>query len=402
MDIQPVILSVIYHNALGKTLKIEPLAKENIHANTANFSSWNLKQKQETRQALINITHDFQAKCSITAVNELTERKVSIITSKIAEEDLPYDPEIQTFDFSNYRITARTLNIFSKFFPNVESIILSEVHNLSASHLNVLQYFKKLSHLDLSGCRNLKNEALLYLKAPNLSVLKLTGCFKLEDEALNCLPQFSHLQVLNLGGCFYITDKGLSHLQTLQQLKDLSLAGCTEITDQSLEYIKNLKLTALNLAGCVDITDNGLASLQAMDSLVSLNLAYYNKITDKGLTYLQGLQNLKHLSLEGHIFKITDEGLAFLHTIENLEVLNVARCRYLTLGGLEPLLNALPNLKQIMLDLSKPGTRMSLDDVWQLQAHFPAINIQLLSSERVAGSNDYGFDERIGKYNHQK
>jgi len=89
----------------------------------------------------------------------------------------------------------------------------------------------------------------------------------------------------------------------------------------------------LDVTGLNTITDEGLASLV---------------IEEKGV---EGIRELRHLRLSG-LNKITDEPtIKFCTRNRCLTILELCRCRALTIAGIESMIKALPCLKKININM---------------------------------------------------
>ena len=89
-----------------------------------------------------------------------------------------------------------------------------------------------LTHLDLSECYELSNEALALLKCPNLYHLDLWHTVR-KDEDLASL-ECRNLTHLDLSGGFRLTDQGIASLKCLASLTLLNLEGCSGLTGESV------------------------------------------------------------------------------------------------------------------------------------------------------------------------
>ena len=103
-----------------------------------------------------------------------------------------------------------------KLYKNAYSIQLLVVSSAGDKYVNDnLKHFGKVTEIDLTLCRNLRDEGLKHLK----SVKKIY--FK-----------FSH-----------ITDKGLKYLKNVHTI---TFDYCDEITSEGLKYLKNAKVVNVN------------------------------------------------------------------------------------------------------------------------------------------------------------
>jgi hypothetical protein len=212
-----------------------------------------------------------------------------------------------------------------------------------------------LSHLDLSGCRELNGEALLPLRGCSSSLvsLKLQNCGGLRGaNALLALEQLTALTFLHLGGCTNLAGTALASLAPLASLQHLNLEACTNVAllDRGLSTVGWCcsSLTFLSLQGSNSLTDEGVAFLGRLPCLKSVNMSDCSGITGTGflewkncsplvILQLQGasglsdegvvamgdsLKFLKDLSLK-HSQSVTDAGFSALGSLKNLTALSL-------------------------------------------------------------------------------
>lgn len=119
-------------------------------------------------------------------------------------------------------------------------------------------------------------------KGLDVSFLSAQG--KVTNEHVQPLQFFKRLTQLNLRGT-EVNDEGLAFLKDQVTLKKLHLER-TKITDKGLESLKGLvNLEYLNLYG-TEITDAGLPNLNGLAKLKTLYL-WMTKVTDEGVKKLQ-------------------------------------------------------------------------------------------------------------------
>jgi hypothetical protein len=227
--------------------------------------------------------------------------------------------------------------------------------SITDAQLTRLCSYACLTSLDLSGCFEITDDALLPLQHLRIIRLDLNMWDKDNWELLRepdgqitdaGLEHLLHLPLehLDLSGC-EITDDGLVSLRHLP-LKHLDLAHCRDITDDGLVHLKQFPLQHLNLSCCDSIDGDGLVHLKQLP-LQHLDLNNCRSIEDDCWVHLKQLfQSLKHLDL-GECC-ITDDSLVHLQQLP-LQHLNLADCENITGGGLVHLLKQLPLLQHLNL-----------------------------------------------------
>jgi len=219
-------------------------------------------------------------------------------------------------------------------------VLPTSLRELSLSFSNVpdlvaVSSLAELTHLNLSGCSELTESALLSVSGLlKLVHLNLTGCAGVRDLAP--LSAVHSLQVLNLSHC-HVQD--LRPLSKLTQLARLDLTHCESA--RSLEGVPP-GLCALNLnfsAACADT--EGLNRLRA---LRVLHLAG-DRVQD--LCALQNMQRLETLYV-WTCEKLRDPCLQSLKDLKGLRLLDLYQCDGITTCGLESLRVVLKKLKIIL------------------------------------------------------
>uniref|UniRef100_A0A1A9ZAT6 F-box domain-containing protein n=1 Tax=Glossina pallidipes TaxID=7398 RepID=A0A1A9ZAT6_GLOPL len=145
----------------------------------------------------------------------------------------------------------------------------------------IAQHLKNLQTLDLGGCCNITNTALLLIH------LNLRSCC-ISDQAIGHLAGLNKanaegnlkLEFLGLQDCNRLSDEVLGHIaQGLTSLK--SVYKCLSITDIGMAYLteSSSNLNSLDVSFCVKISDLALAHIaQCLCQLRSLSL-----IIDQGI-----------------------------------------------------------------------------------------------------------------------
>ncbi|XVF21231.1 hypothetical protein REPUB_Repub12eG0072700 [Reevesia pubescens] len=165
----------------------------------------------------------------------------------------------------------------------------------------------------------------------HLECLSLSGCIELPDSGLTYLKYYgSRLQTLCLDCCFGITDFGLSLVgNDCPSLNVISLYRCN-ITDAGLEALANncLTLRHVNLAYCSRISDSGLRALsQGCSQLGAIKISNCRGVSGVGLrgcssTLVYIDAEFCNLEPEGIMAIVSGGGLKFLN-IAGLSCLNL-------------------------------------------------------------------------------
>jgi len=181
-----------------------------------------------------------------------------------------------------------------------------------------------LSHLDVSGCMNLR----LNLPA---AVLPLQGLKFLVASALQLGPQSTlnlvslpRLQSLDLGMC-----TGLAIAETSQHvgkdLRSLYIAGCNELSERDLDDLTNYGVSALALDKSSWLSDDALAKLASMRNLRELVVGGSPNVTDRAFETFTSASKLIKVTLV-QLPKVTGASLEHLAKLPALRELGVIQC----------------------------------------------------------------------------
>ncbi|CDR33410.1 hypothetical protein [Criblamydia sequanensis] len=204
--------------------------------------------------------------------------------------------------FSNLESLSLVANKKSALSDEIlASLELSSLQALNLSHnkltdtgISSLTRFKALASLDLSSCKNVKDEALKIL------------CLNL---------QFSHLA---LHGCPNITDSGLSHLSLQKGLVSLSFGGGEEIHNLSfMEFLGELKTLFIENSK-IDEAPESMPMLTHLKKLVLLAIWDAPLVNDAALAPLKGMTHLVNFQLAGS--NVTSEGMSIVKALTTKKI----------------------------------------------------------------------------------
>ncbi|XP_061449786.1 F-box/LRR-repeat protein 2-like isoform X2 [Rhineura floridana] len=167
----------------------------------------------------------------------------------------------------------------------------------------------RLQEMVLQACQDLTNEAVSILcqHQPHLTLLDLSGCSELSDRAVlvisSRLLSLQHLFLRKLPRATDAGFQGISHLRHLQRLdvSECSLVSCSELVKAFGTIKGQPKLASLNVAFCsllrVSSKDNSVLSLaeSLSKSLRVLDLSSCVSITNRGIQAIAS--HLLHLTV---------------------------------------------------------------------------------------------------------
>ncbi|XP_019511694.1 PREDICTED: leucine-rich repeat-containing protein 29 isoform X2 [Hipposideros armiger] len=255
----------------------------------------------------------------------------------------------------------------------------------------------QLQELGLHSCRDLSTDAVTALchQQPGLTSLDLSGCSELSDRALLAVSRgLRHLQHLSLRKLQRLTDAGCTALGGLWELQSLDMAECCLVSGRelaralgsvhgappplaslSLAYCSSLKdasvlslipllgpsLRVLDLSSCVALTNRTLQAICIyLTHLSVLCLAWCKELRDWGLLGLgepseeptQGPEphrELEHQALGPKDPSPQPQGSS-LFMLQSLQELDLTACSKLTDASLAKVLQ-FPQLRQLSLSL---------------------------------------------------
>ncbi|KAE8695316.1 F-box/LRR-repeat protein 12 [Hibiscus syriacus] len=221
----------------------------------------------------------------------------------------------------------------------------------------------------------------------HLEYLSLSGCTELSDSALNYLkPYGSRLQTLCLDCCFGISNYGISLVgEGCPSLTTISLYRCN-ITDTGLEALANscLALRHVNLSYCPYISDSGLSALsQRCCELQAIKISSCRGVSGVGvrgcsstLVYIDA--ECCNLEPEGIMSIVSGGGLKFL----NIAGLSCSNFR----NGLEAIGNGFAaGLKILSLRMCRSVTDASIVAIAKGCPQLQEWNLALCHEVRVLG-----------------
>ncbi|KAA3474796.1 F-box/LRR-repeat protein 12-like [Gossypium australe] len=231
------------------------------------------------------------------------------------------------------------------------------------------------------SCTNINSFHLYRILArfQHLEYLSLSGCIEILDSALSYLkPYGSKLQTLCLDCCFKISDYGISLVgDGCPFLTTISLYRCS-ITDTGLEALANacLALRHVNLAYCACISDSGLRALsQGCRELQAVKISNCRGVSGVGLrgcssTLVYIDAECCNLEPEGIMSIVSGGGLKFLNIASlscsnfrngleaigngfaaRLKILNLRMCRSVTDASIVAIAKGCPQLQEWNLAL---------------------------------------------------
>ena len=243
-----------------------------------------------------------------------------------------YGTQLKCLNLMGQRIDGEQLRQLLSYCPHLTKISINS-DKITDDDLEVLKG-RSLISVNLLGCLNLTDNALMHLKGMPLKDVGIFMC-NLTDNALAHLKGMP-LTNVSFGGCHNLTDNALVHLKGMA-LTCVAFQGCENITDNALAHLSGMPLTYVNFSRCHYLTDNALANLEGMP-LTSVNFSRCYCLTDNALAHLKRM-DLTQVDF-GFCQKLTDNAIVHLKEMP-LTSIDFTGCTKLTSNALA-LLNRMP------------------------------------------------------------
>lgn len=166
--------------SLGGAKCAKSMKKVNLHG-CFQMSNWALK----ALSAMTNLEHLVLSGCT-----KITLPGLSAVVKSC------HNISFLSFASCGDCITNEIVEEMSKYLHNLKSLILSECGKISRKALVGISRFKKLRHLNLSGCKGVTNEAILALcdgnYTPGIRELYIDRCHHLDDNSLMWIVDSLH------------------------------------------------------------------------------------------------------------------------------------------------------------------------------------------------------------------
>lgn len=206
---------------------------------------------------------------------------------------------------------------------------------------NILKYIKNLEVLDLTNCTKLTSDIgrIIREKCSTLITLNLHGITQVDDSTLNNLSHMQNLQDLDLSLCKAITDEGLIYLAKNKPntLSKIILTCLIKITNNGLK-----ELIVNNSESLIHLTANILPQksvdgefFEIIPKCKKLNYLDISGISNTQANYIDiifmsAFEYLKYLNISG-LTELTDAHIqSCLTNCKAMELIRASNCPHLT------------------------------------------------------------------------
>ena len=203
--------------------------------------------------------------------------------------------------------------------PSIKSLKLDSCHVLTDfSLVDVGRYCKRLEHISLRGCVNVKLVGLrsLAMNCRCLRSIDFEG-YDIDDSGLRIIAaSLNNLEYLNLTNCNSITDRGLSQVaHCCTKLNTLKLGGCYKIGESGIWAFYELEncphLQKIELFRCIYVSNSALLSVaKRCPSLTMINISECSDIDTKAMVKFVKLNNKLKVLRASQCPRGIDDGVA--------------------------------------------------------------------------------------------
>ena len=344
---------------------------------------------------------DYSSNCNVAV---LTFRNILTNIALLAQS-------LVSLDFSRTQLDSKALGELAIVYGlSLKELVLSGCRELTDVGIkNFCLKQTKLKHLDLSGCVNIGDTALIAVteSLESLQWLNINKCNKVSQYSITKLHKLQKLQKLDMTGCYRFSSNELmtgilgesllSNLTSitvscsetvdddfiyllchkLPNIEHLDISSCFKISDISILFISGMlhRLRYLSLAWCKEITDNGLAGT----SIDAVQDAYWKKkenackCTRKSSILHQCQKTEKECSADNknhhhsHCYiNFTEIPAKPISNLERLESLNLSACHKISDKSVATVFK-FNSLKVLNLNLCTAITDCSLKEIsWKI------------------------------------
>ncbi|XVF81349.1 hypothetical protein PTKIN_Ptkin15bG0148200 [Pterospermum kingtungense] len=253
-------------------------------------------------------------------------------------------------------LNRRSLQFPCSFSVTSLSSLSERCIDINSFHIyRILNRFQNLEYLSFSGCVELPDSGLTYLKyyGSRLTTLCLDCCFGITDYGLSLVGDgCPSLTVISLYRC-NITDVGLEALaNACLALRHVNLAYCPRISDTGLRALSQgcCQLGAIKISNCGGVSGVGLRGCSS--TLLYVDAESCN-LEPKGIAAIVSGGGLKFLNIAGMSWLNFRDGLAAIGNgfASRLKILNLRMCRTVSDASIDAISKGCPKLQEWNLGL---------------------------------------------------
>ena len=181
------------------------------------------------------------------------------------------------------------------------SLDVSDSHSLTdESFIAIIEGSASLTSVNVSGCRELTDEAIKAVASRSLQSLNVAYCGKLlTDESIKAVAtSCPSLTTLNAADCKLLTDESIQALSGgCRSLTSLDVSRCKSLTDESMKALAAgcTALTYLNVRNCEKLTGEAMKAVATLPELSSLRIFGCRKLSEESIATLAGCATLATL-----------------------------------------------------------------------------------------------------------
>ncbi|KAK8688661.1 hypothetical protein V6N13_087414 [Hibiscus sabdariffa] len=337
---------------------------DQVHCFPVSWGRYRLKTKLLCRKCGVHIGYgygDAPALCVFDSPDS-SSAAYKKFTVKIRAVQPSEETDRESFGLTCHRwlniqnLKRRSLQFPCSFGVVGPSSLSQSCTDINSYHLyRILTRFQHLEYLSFSGCTELSDSALNYLKpyGSRLQTLCLDCCFRISDYGLSLVGDgCPSLTTISLYRC-NITDTGLEALaNTCLALRRVNLAYCPHISDSGLRALSQgcCELQAIKISSCRGVSGVGLRSCSS--TLVYIDAECCN-LEPEGIMSIVSGGGLKFLNIAGLSGSNFRNGLEAIGNgfAAGLKILSLRMCRSVTDASIVAIAKGCPQLQEWNLAL---------------------------------------------------
>ena len=327
-----------------------------------------------SRNSILEIVEDQPQSVSCELSDNCKNSKINVVFYSAIERE---GPALSILDLTDFELSVvlSKINFFSKlklrrickqWGKQIGSSFFCQSINLEKQAADVSSKLLKslvgfagqiLSHLNLSNCGRITNEAmgLLCMHCTLITKLILSNCWKLSDSSLQQIGQnLTLLEHLDISHCTQLVGHGFlnhkmtklarfnssyckglgdKHLEKLlaatPDMKEVQIRRCARLTEFGIFLIVRFcrKLEILDMRDCEFITDRCLKWIAtSCFHLKTINLSFCSKLSQAGfIDFANGVQLYKSIDFSN--CNLTDSSIFLLKgCIRDIHYLSLRNC----------------------------------------------------------------------------
>ncbi|XP_076802572.1 F-box and leucine-rich repeat protein 13-like isoform X2 [Clavelina lepadiformis] len=247
--------------------------------------------------------------------------------------------------------------------------------------------FSNIVHLELTECEYVTAQILDEIRknCKKIERLNLSGCRNVDDEAIEVVSKFEHLKILNISECSQVTDDGVIFIADMpcQILHFLSF-DVQQFSDRGIVNLvsKQTKIEFLVLSGDNKTDYSVIDACHCLANLKQFHIYDCRNLTDRSIYALCGKVRLECLCLQ-RATKVSTQAVNHLFQEKprlNLKDLCIGYTDAVVDDTVNAILSGCPHLERIELNFCCEVTDKSIDELIKSCRKLEVVSLQGLTS----------------------